>query len=452
MEEIKILIIEDDQIFAGLLQNYLAQIGFNPYNIITVDSISETKKVKEEFEPDVILLDLNIADSFGIDSYDQVHAIFENTTVVVLSGLDDKNISLEIVSRGAQDYLLKTEINARILEKTIKYGMLRRSFRIQLANSEKKYKDLFYNSPLPMIKLSEDNLTILFCNQAAYDLYEGSPGCMEGKPLNVATHSIPLVSVNAMPRGGKQQFFKHKTCKGKEITTEIILNKLQEDKDTYIALVVDRTEEIDFEKKKYEIVTQAEEKEKKNIARDLHDGLGQQLVLLNLLFQNLPVSSELKAEHDAINLLMQSSIREVKEMAYSLLPPELESGFLNAIDRLVHRMNVTGKMKVHIEKSNEINEASFKKVDRFNLYRIIQEVMNNALKHSKANEINIQMSMVDKKVVFEIQDNGVGFDINKSEGGLGLQNMKHRISMTGIKGDISSEKGHGVKVKLVFET
>jgi len=152
MENVNILIVEDDLSFASLLQERLVLLGYSSYDIVSIDAIADAIAVKEEFTPDVILLDLNIRDSSGIATYDRIQAVFDGATIIVLSGMDNRALSLEIVAKGAQDYLLKNEINAGVLDKTIKYGMLRRTFQVQLTESEKKYKDLFYNSPLPMLK------------------------------------------------------------------------------------------------------------------------------------------------------------------------------------------------------------------------------------------------------------------------------------------------------------
>lgn len=445
MEEVKILIVEDDLSFASVLQDQLTLIGFQSYNLVSVDSIAETRLVKEEFEPDVVLLDLNIRDSFGIETYHQVHALFEESTIVVLSGLDDKKLALQIVSSGAQDYLLKTGINSAVLEKTINYGMLRRSSRLQLAESEKKYKDLFFQSPLPMLNLVGENLDIVFCNPAALQLYEAEEAQLVGKSM----HDFTLEPVTGAQ---KQAVFTQTTQKGNKLNTSITLNQLQENTRAYIALVVDKTEEIQFENLKYNLVSQAEEREKKNIARELHDGLGQQLTLLNLLFQTVNETEENKETMETIRQVIQSSIREVKEMAYSLLPPELDKGLLNGLDRLAHRMNSTGKINFTFECSKDIDEASFFNTDRFHLYRIIQEATNNAMKHANATDIKLSISMEDKQCIIVISDNGVGFDLESNRAGIGLQSMEHRMNMAGIRGKVTSELGKGTSVELRIES
>ena len=448
----KILIVEDDLSFANLLQERLTLLGYNPFELLCIDSLDEAISVKKELNPDVILLDLNIRDSSGIKTYTSISELFEEATIIVLSGLDDQSLSLEIVAKGAQDYLLKNEINAGVLDKTIKYGILRRTFQVQLTESEKKYKDLFYNSPLPMLKLSVSTYEILFCNQAALTLFDASAANeIVGKSLNDFIISEQNLSAeDNSPRW--MGYYKQRTLTEQEISTQIILNQLTEDKEAYIALVVDKTDELLFEQRKYDIIAQAEEGEKKKIARELHDGIGQQLVLLNLLLQNItPVPAE-EGALDQIKQLLQGSIQELREMAYNLLPPALDKGFLNALERFAHRINATGKVTLTLRINDQINEESFVNVDRFNLYRIVQEVLNNALKHSKASEITIEINPIKgSKINLKVVDNGIGFDTDRMSEGLGMQNMKHRMDMAGIKGSISSEKGHGVIVELMFK-
>lgn len=452
MENVKILIVEDDLSFANLLQERLTLLGYNPFELLCIDSLDEAISVKKELNPDVILLDLNIRDSSGIKTYTSISELFEEATIIVLSGLDDQSLSLEIVAKGAQDYLLKNEINAGVLDKTIKYGMLRRTFQVQLSESEKKYKDLFYNSPLPMLKLAVNSYQILFCNQAALTLYGANEAQeMVGKSLNdFMTSDTNLLFENNTPRLVGN--YKQCTFSKQEISTQIILNQLKEDKDAFIALVVDKTDELLFEQRKYDIIAQAEEGEKKKIARELHDGLGQQLVLLNLLLQNIQPIPEQEASLENIKQILHNSIQEVKELAYNLLPPALEQGFLNALERFAHRVNATGKLSFELDIDSSIEEDSFKKVDRFNLYRIVQESLNNALKHSQANKLVISIIKNKDTLCLKIKDDGVGFASGKQETGLGLQNMKYRMKMANIQGDIQSEEGKGVCITLTFNT
>ena len=120
----QILIVEDDFAFAEMVKFQLTTTEIQSENIISVDSISEAKETRSYLEPDVILLDLNIKDSNGVETYEKIFDLFPLASVIVLSGMDDEAIALEIVSKGGQDYVLKSNLNAQVLNRTIKLSLI----------------------------------------------------------------------------------------------------------------------------------------------------------------------------------------------------------------------------------------------------------------------------------------------------------------------------------------
>lgn len=436
-----ILVVEDDLSYADLVQFQLTTIGCSAMNIISVQSIEEVKEVKSELEPDVILLDLNILDSNGIATYDQVYGVFPESSLIVLSGMDDQSLALDIVAKGAQDYILKSDVKPEILEKTIRYANARKSLLKQIANSEKSYREVFEKSPLPMFQLSGSDFKIKLMNSAAIDFYKFEREFLFGKPLSILNKiDQPIFDQHKAIR------IVQLTQNLEEKTVDLVVNKLNDEKEDYIALVIDKTEELLFEKNKYNIISQAEESEKKKIARELHDGLGQQMVLLNLLFQNFSPTEDQKAQFIDLGNLLQSCIREVKEIAYSLLPPELEKGFINAMDRFANRINNIGVVNFHLNIESAITEEKINLIDKFNLYRLVQEVVNNAIKHSKSKDITFNMKLNKNKIELNIIDQGVGFDLKTVEQGLGIQNIYHRMKIANLEGEIISEPGKGTSV------
>lgn len=449
MNEAQILIIEDDAVFAEMVQFQLSTSGISLENIISIDSIGEAKEIRKYQEPDVILLDLNITDSSGVETYDSINELFPLASVIVLSGMDDESIALEIVSKGGQDYVLKGDLNAQILNKTIKYGLLRRQLSIKVQKSERKFKDVFNKSPLPIIQLIGEEMAIELVNNAAQDLYKVSAQEVIGKRLT-SFNSASNKDNEITSKGGR---FVQLISDGTEITVDIEISQIESDsnKSEFIALIIDRTKELEFEKRKFDIISHAEESEKKKIARELHDGLGQQMVLLNLLFQNLDVNEEQKSNYNELGNLLQSCIREVKEIAYNLLPPELEAGFINAMERFAHRINAIGEIEFRLEMDDSIEESDMHSIDNFNLYRIIQELFNNTIKHANASIFTIEMTKDQKgNISIIINDNGDGFDMDNVEHGLGLANIKYRMNMSGISGNFQSDIGKGTRVDLKF--
>ena len=447
MSEAQILIVEDDQVFSEMVQFQLSTSGISLENIISINSIEAAKEVRSYLEPDVILLDLNILDSTGVKTYDSIYNLFPLASVIVLSGMDDESVALEIVSKGGQDYVLKGDLNAQILNKTIKYGLLRRKLSIEVQKSERKFKDVFNKSPMPIIQLIGKDMIIGLVNDAAQELYQLSHRDLTKKPFssfNSGKDKKETIGQN----GGR---YVQMNGNGEEIIVDIVINEIESDSGDveYITLISDRTKELEFEKRKFDIINQAEESEKKKIARELHDGLGQQMVLLNLLFQNFDPKEEEKENYKDLGNLLQSCIKEVKEIAYNLLPPELEKGFINAMERFAHRINSIGEIEFQFTKQEAISELDLNNLDKFNLYRIIQELFNNSLKHSNAEVFSVEIGKKDDGTIeITVMDNGDGFDIENVDHGLGLTNIHYRISRSGIQGDFISEKGKGTRVNL----
>ena len=451
MNKTQILIVEDDYSFADLVQFQLTTVGFDSESILAIASIQEAKEAALEFIPEVILLDLNILDSNGISTYDSITSIFPHASIIVLSGLDDKSIALRIVSKGAQDYILKSDIKPELLEKTINYGGLRKKLKDELEESEKKYRDVFYKSPMPMFKLRGESLVIEMANQASHDLYEVPHDGFDGLSFYEfnSLGNTPFTNLNSESSFRKE--FIQETLTGEEKTVEVILNKLDSvDEIMFIAHIIDRTEELEFERKKYEIISQAEESEKKKIARELHDGLGQNMVLLNLLYQSITPHTDQLNQYDEIGHLIQNCIRELKEIAYSLLPPELDHGFLNAIHRFAHRVNSIGALDFIVEIQEGFSEDDLLNIDKFNLYRIVQEFVNNSIKHALAKTVSFKIEKTFSDITISISDNGIGFDEETVLKGLGIQNVQHRIKMADIKGELKSTLGKGAELILII--
>ena len=450
MEALKILIVEDELSFAQLVQYQLEMLGIDIQNVFIVTSLSEANSFRDEIDPDLVLLDLTILDSSGLATYDAIHKMYFNASIIILSGLDDKELAIQLVSKGAQDYLQKSDVNAELLGRTIRFAMLRRTVRLELAKSKKRYRDVFNNSPMPMLRLLGETMEITMANPAALALYEITAEEILGKSIYSFNYfNDQRIEIDSNSSTLKK-YLKQKTLNGAEIINEIVINKLEQEEGGYIALVIDRTEELKFEKQKFSVISQAEEREKKKIARELHDGLGQQLTLVNLLFQNISPTKEQETAHLAVSNLLKESIRELREISYNLNPPELENGFLHAIHRFANRINSTGLIDFKIEIQKGIVEETLDHIDRINVYRIIQELVNNTLKHAKATQIYFLMEKNKNQVSILLKDNGKGFEFEKAQAGMGIQNIQYRMKMLNIESEYSAILGKGVAIKMIF--
>lgn len=213
-----------------------------------------------------------------------------------------------------------------------------------------------------------------------------------------------------------------------------------------------RVSVINLKKKNRELeAAQAIQKEKERISRDLHDNVGGQLsyVLYSLDGINEKDTKKRSELTTNINESIRNVISSLRETIWAIND---ESVNLNDFsDKLkVYVRSIFKNTETKIVFNEQItNNIQLNSLVGLNLYRICQEIINNAFKHAKASELKVDIIANDKTTVI-ISDNGVGFDLEKqTDDGFGLSNIKSRAQETGIKLDLKTELNKGVVYTLV---
>jgi signal transduction histidine kinase len=193
------------------------------------------------------------------------------------------------------------------------------------------------------------------------------------------------------------------------------------------------------------------EREQTRFGAELHDGLGQQLTAIELrcqsLKQDLPVSRpDLAKELSEIGQFLREAIAQTRSLARGLSPVHLGSGGLvEALGELAARMSKGGRVQCTLEAPSSVVVQDVYLAGH--LFRIAQEAVNNAVKHSRATEVVIRLTDQDGVLYLEIADNGKGLPKTpRLDQGIGLQIMKHRASVMGGELEIRSRTGKGVTV------
>lgn len=205
------------------------------------------------------------------------------------------------------------------------------------------------------------------------------------------------------------------------------------------------------EKKRINAMLVSEENERARIARELHDGLGQLLSAAKLNSAALKKSIVEKDAHllDTALHLLDLSVTEVRSISHNLMPQMLiEKGLVEAVEELVASVNASKSIFIKFDHS-EFNGALSKSVE-IAIYRVIQEVLNNMIKHSLASHIDIKLVNISGDLKILISDNGKGFDtqlIEKSAG-IGWKNILTRLSLINGRFDIDSQAGKGTVVNI----
>jgi signal transduction histidine kinase len=213
--------------------------------------------------------------------------------------------------------------------------------------------------------------------------------------------------------------------------------------------------EIKFQKDILISTIQTQEKERERIAQDLHDEISSKLNVVSLNLYGLKSTDKdentRQAIIDSIIRVNNNAIENARKIAHNLLPPVLEKfGLKAAIDELVLDLEKTDRVQVQFR--NMVDFGQTNADAQLNIFRIIQELLNNSLKHGKASKIKIEFILLDKSVHCTYTDNGIGFDkynLNKTKG-LGMRNIESRIQFLNGHYNIDSKKNNGIIFNLTF--
>jgi two-component system NarL family sensor kinase len=201
------------------------------------------------------------------------------------------------------------------------------------------------------------------------------------------------------------------------------------------------------QKEQANAVMETQEQERKRIAEDLHDSLGHLLSTTKLNLQTLPGGQ--KQIDNSIQLLNQAS-EEIRNITFNLMPRTLEEGgLIPALNELASKVTNSGSVKVLLN-VHDMDKFVLEKQSQFNIYRIVQEAVNNILKHAAATEINIQVIGQSDHITIMIEDDGKGFDMGSQKNGRGLKNIVTRSLWLKGSLNIDSRPGHGTTITTEF--
>ena len=199
-------------------------------------------------------------------------------------------------------------------------------------------------------------------------------------------------------------------------------------------------------------VFNAQERERKKIGEELHDNINQLLGVVKLYIEHAQVNPDALEE-----MLRKSSeylkqvINEIRSLSKSLVSPTLNDlGLLESINELIDSIHKIRNIQIDIHK-NGFREEELTDLQKLMVYRITQEQLNNILKHSKAEHVDIAFSRAGAQVLLTIEDDGIGFDTKNVRTGLGLKNIRHRLELFNGNMNISSSPDHGCRLEAMFD-
>jgi PAS domain S-box-containing protein len=347
----------------------------------------------------------------------------------------------------------------------------KRSEEIILA-SEERYRQLFYKNPFPTWIFDPDSLQILEVNDAAREDYGFSReefGSLTMRDLHSEGEADQFMAELQQKKQGKlgagARLWHHHNKWGRVMIVEITSHLMDYFGKACVQVIVnDVTERIRLEKELAlqqklkqqqitEVVLGAQERERYELGQELHDNINQILATSKLY---LDVAIEEKEPR--LELLAKSrknisvAIEEIRKLSKDLIAPSLNDlGLTQSIKELIRSIQSVGKMKIRLNISG-LDEAELLPEQKINIYRIIQEQLNNILKHAQAGEVVIELNKVKEQVRLRLADDGKGFDPRMRRKGVGISNIISRAELYNGKVEIESAPGKGCQLVVVLNS
>jgi signal transduction histidine kinase len=349
--QVKVLLVEDDKDDYLLVRDLLSQIEPSRYALKWEPSYRTALTAIRSGGYDVCLLDYCLGDRTGLDLMREASDLSCRAPIIFLARQGDYQIDLEAMRAGAADYLIKSQINAPLLDRSIRYAIEHKRAEEELRESHRRLQAL----------------------------------------------SSQLLD--------------------------------------------------------------AQENERKRIAKELHDGIGQILTAVKFGVENSLQMAACSENHPcqqsltAVISVIQNGIDEIRRISRDLWPTILSDlGILPAINWYCREFqSIYSEMR--ISREIDVLEEEVPEELKITLYRVLQEATNNAAKHSKGDQVSLSLKKNRDRLELTVSDNGQGFDLSstldgqRSRKGLGLTSMRERTELSGGSFSIESVLGKGTVVR-----
>ncbi len=449
---LKILHLEDLAADAEMVDRILRKSQFHFEKKVVSDE-PEYVRALNEFKPDIILSDHSLPAFNSLEALRIAREMGLTAPFILITATVSEEFAVSVIKEGASDYILKDRLerlpNAvkSALDKYLTEKEKKQAVE-SLRSSEQKYKLLFEGNPMPMWMVSLDSFHIIDVNEAATTHY----GYSKEEFLSISAGSLWSGSYQGRYRSG---VWKHQKKNGAFIDVEVIAHQLMhEEKPVILILAIDITEKLraeaelarqtDLQKKLItETSIQVQEREREEIGRELHDNINQILaatkLYLDTAIQNEATLELLLKSHENLSL----AIEEIRQLSQSLVAPSLEGFTLSqALTQLIDNMPASASLELNLDTADyqeDIDDENMK----LSCYRIVQVQLSNIIRHARAKKATIKLKRTLQQLEMIIQDDGIGFDTKKKTSGIGIRNIKNRVSFYNGVVTILSAPGQG---------
>jgi PAS domain S-box-containing protein len=460
---IRTLVVEDNPGDAVLLQAALEKIADASFATTHVETLADALARLAAAKFDVVLLDLGLPDSCGPETLTRLLRYDPEVAVVVLTGLEDEDVGIKAVQQGAQDYLVKGRCPPALLGRSIRYSIERHHSALEALRDSEARLSALVNSALDAIITVDQQQRITLFNPAAERTFDYKASEVLGKTWerlvperfrSASTRLFGQIDTHSWKPGRLERIYGQR-CDGSEFPMETSISQVEvRGRKLSTAILRDISERLRAEQvmmTQFRLSAVAEERNR--MAGEIHDTLAQGfaaiLLHLDAVRDSLKTSPKDVPQHlERSEAIARASLAEARRSVWALCPPELDSdGLIGAVQNFLNRV-ASGSLTA-IEFRPRGTPYPLPKETELELLRICQEAVNNALRHAKASEIQVQVAYEPALVEVCVHDNGRGIDAQAlaNGSGFGLKGMRARAERIGAQIEISGEPGRGTRVE-----
>ena len=378
----------------------------------------------------------------------------------------EEELSNLLIEYAAGNYTVKGKLSEKQDEvDMIIQGINMLGEELMATNVSKDYFLSIYNAVTDLIIILDNNQNISDINSSVCSLF------------NIELNEVIGKSIYHIIGDKKSTFSKFERIKDSSINSytfeaEIDYNNIKiiglltsskiidrvNNKQGFLIKIKDITQAKKTEQRIIQTIVRTEQNEQKRMADDLHDSLAQEVAMAKLMVTNLEVYGEKNDQN--FNKLIQTSkhildeaITHIREICYNLMPSVLIKGNIEiALSEFVKKLNSQNIIRFHYK--SEGNFDNLNSEIEIVIFRIVQEFINNSIKHSKAKNVTIVTKINgDNNFFIELKDDGVGFNLKKlkpNTDGRGINNLKTKVNAFQGEYSLTSKENEGTRLKITF--
>lgn len=464
---LQILVVEDDTDTQANIADILA---LDNYQTIAASTCKEALNRDHWDSISAILLDRKLPDGSAEEILPRLGKVAPNVPILVVTGLADIEGAIAALRAGAYDYILKP-INADVLRASLRRIVEHLQVKQAFREAEERMRAIL-NTASDAIITIDRRAIIQSVNRATTVLFGYTPDELIGQNVKVLMPSPYRDEHDVYLTRFQKTRDARIICKGREVVglrkdgstfpVDLAVSEI-EDLGLYAGVIRDISERKELQKLVLEIAAE----ENRRIGHELHDNIQQQLTGLGLLAQSLAESLVAAESHEpqtsgttkpgglsamAIRLAkgIDESASEVHALSRGLVPVEIDAEGLRAsLEGLAQRIREQYRVPCKL-----LCVGSIEMSDNFvatHLYRIVQEAVNNAIKHGRAKNIRISLTGTNEGLGLTVLDDGIGIGMKREPGaGMGLRIMQYRAGLIGATVQVEAAEQGGTLVSCTL--